>query len=422
MSKDSIIHSAIELMADDATQKDHEKGMSYWVHSERKTLEKELNEWLEDVVDVNQSSWTWCYKIVKYGEAYLRTFFQDENFEEDENTELGDHFELINEPLSVACVQKYGNTVGYLYSKTDSEKYQFLPKQSIVHMVSDRAPNRQEVEVENEDGEIETYTIKYGTSFLEPARQAYRVFSTAEDMILSARIAKSYIFKIAQIEVGKASRSEARKVIREVKRAFQSDERFDKDENRYHASGSPVALNDIVYLPTRDGKGEVRFDSEGGNVDIRNLADIEHFRNKLFSALKIPKTFMGFEESLPGQMGSTSLTALDIRYARTVKRLQRCVEQGIRQLCNFYLHVNDQKNHKDNFEVRSSAVSSAEELERMEIFSDKVRFAGDILDMFGDRGAFPEEVEIDKEELAIYILEEIMDSQRLREMIKKEGD
>ena len=103
----------------------------------------------------------------------------------------------------------------------------------------------------------------------------------------------------------------------------------------YKSINNPAPLGQFVYVPTREGKGEITVSPVTQDVNIKDIVDIEYFRNKLFAALKIPKAYLGQEQDLPGGIGDSSLTRLDIRYSRTIKRIKSIISQGIKELCLF---------------------------------------------------------------------------------------
>ena len=97
---------------------------------------------------------------------------------------------------------------------------------------------------------------------------------------------------------------------------------------------NPGAIENFIYHVVRDGKGAITVDTIGGDFNLRDAIDLDYFKDKLFAALKIPRSFLGFEDDMPGSLGNTSLVRMDIRYARTVRGLQNILSSGIKDLLN----------------------------------------------------------------------------------------
>ena len=137
-------------------------------------------------------------------------------------------------------------------------------------------------------------------------------------------------------------------------------EAIDKNKG-YNSAKKPIPYGQNIYIPTRNGKGDVSHEIVGGDVEIKDIIDIEYFRNKLFAALKIPKAYLGFEETMPGGLGNQSLTRIDIRYARTVKRVKQCDKAGVEDMLDFYCDVNGHSDWKGYFKVCTSSITTADE-------------------------------------------------------------
>lgn len=422
MIEDTIIQSAVELMADDATQTDRDRERSVWVESrgedKNEKIIEELNDWLQDKVDVEDYIWTYAYHVVYKGQLYLETFVSDEKFKKDHD--VGDYFELRSDDSDIYELREYGETIGYLVEKKD--KHSIHPPEDFIHFISDRAYQRESIEIEmdneeegeDEEKEVRNYTTRYGTSFLEPARSAYKTLDLMETILIMSRIVRSALYRIFQIEVGKSDRKETLKIIREVRRSIESKETFNKVEDLYRSEKSPMPINSNVYSPQRNGKGRIEVNEVGGNVDIKNIVDIEYFRNKLFAGLKIPKSFLGFAEEMPGNIGGgTSLTRLDIRYARTVKRIQSVLKHGIEEMCNFYLEVNEKKDKIGTFRVRMTQISSAEEAEKTDQLDSKVNSASNLNNLV-DRSF---DNLVDKKEFLLWLMEEVIGLEGMNDII-----
>ena len=164
-----------------------------------------------------------------------------------------------------------------------------------------------------------------------------------------------------------------------VKNLFDSKATFDTRSGTYVSNKAYRPIGDPIFNPTRNGKGAVTHENIGGDFQVRDIVDIDYFKNKLFSGLKIPKALLGYEESLPGGLGDNTLTRLDIRYSRSVKRVQNALIVGVKDLCNIWLRLNGREADTSNFKVVLQAPSTAEELGRLTEFSTKMGTISEIV-------------------------------------------
>lgn len=575
MLNDSVIQSAIELMADDATQTCPDNEKTVWIEeiegSDKKTV-KALNDWLLETVKIEEYIWTYAYNVISHGELFLRTFHSDKEFEKDSGTERGDYFELETDPVKVCELLKYGKTIGYYVNEGEGKDKYIYNAKDFIHFLSDRGHNREDIivlDTDNEGKDIEKkFIMRYGTSFIEPARSAYRILKILEDVLVMSRIVRSSMFRIFQIEVGSAGKKETLKIINDIKRAITSRETFNKVEDLYNSDKSPIPIGSNIYSPRRNQKGDIQVEEVGGNVDVKDIIDIEYFRNKVFAALKIPKAFLGWEEclrantkirlldgtvktikeivdnkdeyigkpilscnedgeivptiithakktrkdanfvrvhldngkyvdatpdhlfmlrdgsfreagdlvkedfimsntfqeineieirldvkvvrveqldiiedaydlgveneshvfaldagifvhnSIPGGMNNTSLTKLDIRYARTIKRIQSVLKNGIRDMCNYWLFINDKKDKIDKFKVKMTKITSSEDAEKSEEMESLIRLADSIHNLVGR----DYEDLLNKREFLIWLSNDIMKIEGMEKVIKSKEE
>lgn len=372
MSYDSIISSAMELLADDATQTDPIRDKSVWITSKDSQIADYLNGFLEQIA-LEDSIWTYAYQVIKYGEMYLKTYhseFEDgtapvelQGTAEDGSDSLkGYIFEREEDPTKVSELQKYGFTVGYTREVSD-KKTVIGPTEDYIHFINDRMSKREEITLDYMDGQEkkkDKFKIRFGTSAFESARQAWAMLDLIEMLLLYVRFGRSAFYRMFKVEVGGASRNEILKILRETKAAFNVQDNIDVKNKTYTGVKKPIPHGENIYIPVKQGKGDVSVEEVGGNIDIKEIADLEYWRNKLFAALKMPKAYLGFEETQPGGLGNISLTRQDIRYARSVKVIKRVLRNGIIDMAEFHLKEIGKEDWIGKFDVEMTKVMSAE--------------------------------------------------------------
>lgn len=378
MSQDSLIMSAAELYADDATMVDSIRNHAVWVEGDDKKLVDELNDWLVNVVKIDENLWTWAYDIVLWGEVYLKTYYSE--LKDSKPFLVTRYFEKEPDISKISHIFSMGKEQGYLYSEEEDAPTLFSPR-DYIHFYSRKSTAEEDIEIEKigADGEpvSRKYRVAYGTSLFESAREAHKVMNMIELMLLSARLTRSPAFRLVQMEVGNASAKEAQNILAEVRKAFKYSERMNVNSKDYSSVNSPVPVNDFIFATMRGGKGQITVSDVGGSFDVKDIMDVEHFRNKLYAALKVPKIYLGVDEALPGGIGDTSLTRIDARYARSVKRLQEVLKSGVTDLVKFYMSI---KGLKGEVEISMANVATAEDQQSLTDLSMKLDAANSLKD------------------------------------------
>ena len=111
-------------------------------------------------------------------------------------------------------------------------------------------------------------------------------------------------------------------------------------------------------------------------MEYASIEDIDYLKNKLFAALKIPKAYLGYEENVNGK---ATLAAEDVRFARTIERIQRTVISELSKIAIVHLYsqgITDSE--MTNFELQLVNPSTIYEQEKVNLWSEKIRLAQDI--------------------------------------------
>ena len=318
MSRDSVIGSAMEIIADDSCQKDERTGLVVNVESEDEKLQRFLEDFLINNVRIEDRIWTWTYEVVKHGDFKLR---RREYYTGSDKTGIKNvYYEDVINPYLVSRIEYMGNVIGFEdedidtdYSTATSDpsygnsltnmggQAKFEGADEFVHFISSKLSKRIKVRLNVRDNEDKLETITcykvVGTSIVDNVRYIYRIINMLDNMLVLSRLARSTQYNLVKVEVGNASSGKTQQILMDVRRRIEGSTKLRKGVG-IQSDPSPIPVNSNVYLPTREGKGDVTIDPVGDNVDVRAIVDIDYFRDKEFAALKIPKQYLGFEECL----------------------------------------------------------------------------------------------------------------------------
>lgn len=368
MARDSIVGSAMENMADDVCQVDERNRVIVKVRSTDEDLAKFLQDFLEYNVNVEDRIWEWTLELIKHGDFKLRR----REFQPTGSKVKDVYYENVLESYKVSRIEYMGKVIGY-YDSEDPSKSVFEKPDSFVHFMNTKLPKRKRVtlQVESEKDKSKKEDVictkVQGVSIMDNARYIFRIVNLLDNMLIMSRVARSTQYNLVKVEVGNASPAKTQEILSDVKRRLEGNTKIRKGGG-LKTDPSPIPVNSNVYIPTREGKGEVTVESVNESVDVSSIVDIDYFRNKEFATIKTPKSYLGFEEELPGSMGNSSLVKLDIRYARPVQKVQNVIRYGIEDLCNNYLKFRGRVDDVGKFDIEMRDITTAENGARIEEF------------------------------------------------------
>ena len=217
----------------------------------------------------------------------------------------------------------------------------------------------------------------YGSSVLEASRRIWRQLQLMEDAMMSYRIVRSPERRVFYVDVGNIAPQDVEQYMLKVMGGMKRNQVVDPATGRVDLRYNPMSVDEDYFLPVRGGQSGTRIESLPGGQMTGDIEDIQYLRDKLFSALKIPQSYLSRGEG--GEEDKTTLAQKDIRFARTIQRLQRSVLAELEKigiihlytlgyrsedLINFKLHLNNPsqiaelqqlENLRTRFDVASSA-------------------------------------------------------------------
>jgi hypothetical protein len=223
----------------------------------------------------------------------------------------------------------------------------------------------------------DTNFLPYGRSYIEPARKLFKQYTLMEDAMLIHRIVRAPEKRIFYINVGNIPPAEIenfmQKTISKMKRTPYMDEKTGEYNLRYNMQNM---LEDF-YIPIRGNDTATKIDTTPG-LQYDGIADVEYLRDKLFAALKVPKAFIGYDADTDGK---ATLAAQDIRFARTIERIQRILVSELQKIALVHLYTQGYKDENlTNFELGLTTPSIIYDQERVALMTEKMTLAQSMLD------------------------------------------
>jgi len=177
----------------------------------------------------------------------------------------------------------------------------------------------------------------YGTSVLEPARRIWRQLTLLEDAMMAYRIVRAPDRRVFYIDVGAISPEDVEQYMQKVITQMKRNQVIDKDTGRVDLRYNPMSIEEDYFLPVRGAAANTRIENLPGGTFTGDIDDVKYLRDKLFSAIKIPQSYLSRGEG--ADEDKTTLSQKDIRFARTIQRLQRAVVAELEKIGIIHLYI-----------------------------------------------------------------------------------
>lgn len=362
-----VHNTAIDIFADDATQTDSVTNRTMWITSSDKRIQEILDdELLQKRLVIDEEIWEIARTLVKYGNDYEEILLGPDGV-------VGFNF---LPPATVRRVEDAkGNLLGFL--QDFKERFQLSP-QDFLNLLKKQMKGGGPSEDPNdpnyamaalEDWEVVHFRLRskyrrsvYGYSVLEPARWIWKRLTILEDAAILFRLTKAVERFAFYIDVGDMPPAEALAYVNRVRQQYRKKKYVNPTTGKLELRFDALAQDEDFFVPSRGGQEGTRIDVVGA-PQWQHMDDIEYFRDKMFSAIKVPKAYLSQEQGVARAV----LSSEDVRFARSVLRVQRELKNGIRRVCKIHLMAKNIDPTSVDFEVWMTVPSAIFELAQLEV-------------------------------------------------------
>jgi hypothetical protein len=191
-----------------------------------------------------------------------------------------------------------------------------------------------------------------------------------EDSMVLFKLTRSPQRYVFYVDVGDVPPNEARKLINNFKNDFRKQKFFNPETGQLDFRYNPLSSQDDFFISKRKEKRSSEIEVLSGLAE-QGTDDSNYFREKLFAALGIPKSYLGADETI----GRANLGQQDVRFAKTVMRIQRELKNGIKRICDIDLAARNIDPDKVEYTIKMVVPSGELELAHMEVEKSKVELA-----------------------------------------------
>jgi len=379
MDMDAICASALDIVADESTLK-NDMGEVLSIKSADEDIQKILYNLFYDVLNIEFNLWPWIRNMCKYGDFFLKL-------------EIAEKFGVYNViPYTAFHIERIEGRVGWdtdenKMNNPSEVKFRFEPDGVSTSTYGYyNVPNSgdQASSIIFDNYEMAHFRLlsdmnflPYGRSYLEPARKLYKQYTLMEDAMLIHRIVRAPEKRIFYMNVGAIPPNEVDAFMEKTLSKLKRTPFVDEQTGEYNLKYNMQNILEDFYIPVRGNDQATKIENLNG-LQWDGIQDVEYLRDKLFAALKVPKQFMGYDENADGK---ATLAAQDIRFARTIERIQRIVVSELYKIALVHLYTQGYRDEQlGNFELSLTNPSIIYDQERIALMKEKVDLAAQMME------------------------------------------
>lgn len=353
MDQDPIIGAALDIYADESTAR-NEYGRVLEIKTNNEQVKAILDNLFYDIINVEFNMWPWVRNLVKYGDHFL-------------HLEIAQNLGIINiQPLSPYEVTRIE---GFDPNNYQAVKFVHTPLATKSLYTAGQKTEYQNFEMAHFRLLSDTNYLPYGKSMLEAARRLWKQLSLMEDAMIIHRIVRAPQKRVYKIDVGGIPPNEVDNFIQKIIQRSKKTPYVNPNTGEYNLKFNIQNLMEDFYLPVRGGDSGTSIENLDG-LEYAPIEDIDYLKNKMFAALKIPKQHLGYLED--GNSKAT-LAAMDMRFAKTIERLQRIIVDGLEKIAIVHLYsqgIDDEA--LTDFELSLTLPSVIYEQEKINLWTAKI--------------------------------------------------
>ena len=343
------ISSALDIYSEETVSPD-ESGSVLHIYSENAKIQSLLEELFVDTLNVEFNLTSWVRNLVKYGDFFL---FND----------VSPEFGIINAyPIPVNEIER---EEGFDPEDPMSVRFRWATQGNQIL----------------ENWQISHFRLlgndaflPYGSSVLESARRIWRQLILIEDAMLVYRVIRSPERRVFKIDVGNVPPEDVAAYMEKAQTSLKRAQVVDKNTGRVDLRYNPLSVDEDYFLPVRGSESGTSIDTLAGGQNTTAIEDVQYIQKKLFAALKIPKAYLGYDEGLGAK---ATLSQEDIRFSRTIARIQRTVISELNKLAIVHLFSNGYEGEDLlDFDLKLSNPSTIAQQQKLELFRSRFEIAG----------------------------------------------
>jgi hypothetical protein len=353
------ISTALDIYAEESTTPD-QNGYVLQVYSESKRIKSILVDLFVNTLDINTNLPMWIRNMCKYGDNFV-------------------YLKLDPEKGVTGCMQLPNIEIERLERGIDSRTFQAtinVNRKALKFAWKARDVEFNTWEVAHFRLLGDDRKLPYGTSMLEKARRIWKQLVLSEDAMLIYRTSRAPERRVFKVYVGNMDDKDVESYVQRVANKFKRDQIVDKKTGNVDLRFNQMAVDQDYFIPVRDPAATMPIETLAGAQNLSEIADIEYIQKKLVTALRIPKAYLGFEEPVGD---GKNLSLLDIRFARTINRIQKSAIAEMNKIAIIHLFLMGFEDELSNFTLQLTNPSKQADLLMIDVWKEKVTLYKDMV-------------------------------------------
>ena len=346
------ISAALDIYGEESTTVD-QNGYMLQIYSESKRIKGILTDLFNNALDLNTNLPMWTRNTCKYGDNFV-------------------YLKLDSEKGVVGCMQLPNIEIERLERGMPAKTQNVdEPKENRGLRFKWKAKD-----MEFNSWEIAHFRLlgddrklPYGTSMLEKARRIWKQLLLSEDAMLIYRTSRAPERRVFKVYVGNMDDKDVEAYVQRVANKFKRDQVVDSKTGNVDMRFNQMAVDQDYFIPVRDPAAPNPIDTLAGAQNLSEIADIEYIQKKLLTALRVPKAFLGFEEIVGD---GKNLSLQDIRFARTINRIQKCMIAELNKIAIIHLFLLGFEDELSNFTLGLTNPSTQADLLKVDVWKEKI--------------------------------------------------
>ena len=354
------ISAALDIYSEESTTT-NEDGFILQIYSESKRIKSVLADLFNNSLDINTNLPMWTRNTCKYGDNFV-------------------YLKLDPEKGIVGCQQ---------LPTIEIERHEAGAGAKItVNVEKPEKPKALEFTWKNKNMTFQSWEIAhfrllgddrklpYGTSMLEKARRIWKQLLLSEDAMLIYRTSRAPDRRMFKVFVGHMNDDDVEAYVQRVANKFKREQIVDSKTGNVDMRFNQMAVDQDYFIPVRDPAAPDPITTLPGATNLSEIADIEYIQKKLLTALRVPKAFLGFEEVVGD---GKNLSLQDIRFARTINRIQKSMIQELNKIAIVHLFLLGFEDELSNFTLGLTNPSTQADLLKIDVWKEKVLLYKDLV-------------------------------------------
>jgi hypothetical protein len=353
------ISTALDIYAEESTTPNQD-GYVLQVYSESKRIKGILIDLFINKLDINTNLAMWIRNMCKYGDNFV-------------------YLKLDQNEGVTGCLQ---------LPNIEIERHERGMQIKTFSAVQDQNQKSLNFTWKEKNAEFKTWEIAhfrllgddrklpYGTSMLEKSRRIWKQLVLSEDAMLIYRTSRAPERRVFKVFVGNMNDNDVEAYVQRVANKFKREQIVDKNSGNVDLRFNQMAVDQDYFIPVRDQAAASPIDTLPGAQNLSEIADIEYIQKKLVTALRIPKAYLGFEEPVGD---GKNLSLLDIRFARTINRIQKSCIAELNKIAIIHLFLLGFEDELQNFTLGLTNPSKQADLLMIDVWKEKVLLYKDMV-------------------------------------------